>query len=1252
MDRVGLMLPIEKIHISPMKMFGGSHQTAVIFVDKEVASIMALPTNGGLPQLLDITSPLFFTSAKVVVDDSSQVQSVQITLQILPIDTEDVPQIFLDAAEIELDEIMLIMEMGAGELMLSEIKRYNPLFKISQAEDEERSPTGCPSNLNSSGSMIEAWIQIPVGNHISHSPTSKQVNYTTKSFRQEGNKYPSSVGLDPLAHLRPGRQIEGTQPGSMSDFIDEHVNSVSICRSPKIIEDKAGPSLGSSVSKQKGRPGVKPKAKPPIQQITKGKNQQVTKPSVITLSTRAPRNRAQFSDQNTVLIEEAIVSHIPLPYSEGNLDTTLVKPSKGQKRIGTVVEELEISIKAKPRDELKLTADKKKKNSKEKAPDSKAQVSIHEDSTIISNGMSTENLKRLRIPAQKASYTQAIGRPIKKKYSLKGEVGAKSLKAAATDLFDIPDDWVQIEGQEPHEKIPKSLTKFKTTILTANSNRIRGSKQRVAPKQKKIRALNNPVVPVRASRRAAAAKAKEKIRNIEHEENAKEPSALSIIEVLQHVNEPEVNASNTENGVASRGACDIKNAVIERKEYTSTSSKLGQVEPSIHQLQQNDARELGLLANESMNQQFENEFQIGNFGNMKDRHSTKQLIINQTNLKRNVIEEFAEKLDDMLRVVSDIPDEPQRDNRGSTRSKELHALNKMHSDQSPLELTTMCSPQVSAPKVDNEIASSHDFQRPQTPARVVVSIDEVIGSPQEILGNHIIHVTNTMQQSDAQPKGTSLSTTESTAENRSDVMQSKSEQIHNTLDAKNMHHEKGKKPKAGTEENWQKRKGVVDASSPSKRQRKWVDRSINNEQKINSNALESDRKRREEIISPAKGEGMTDFRRANHLVYDGAFNKTSMISFSVKGSTKKPDEKASIEAELEEIDIRKRKWISEVASGTFPRSPPKKRQHSSPPLCEQNGDAELPYCRTDDNSSALRSRRNARSRLNRPSSQASRVDKNGSPVAVWKVDHITRLSENPSQSINLKTYQDQESADVVLNAPDKNPILTFTPKARVNIKNKMTVASPMEVISRYIPHERTAHGYYRGIQSQEVVAPQAAIADPFAESTENPTSFIERLRRTASRDVQNQIGELQGQLAGINNSLKSLTKAPKDNTSEKCIQGQSILDSRWVEDPEKTLVEPTQLDRHWSPANKWKGRIPESRTSTGTATQIPEGELSRERWNLALRPHYTNSRDALHRIADVSPFVNYYGYYANHRIGSDYQTFERRRSYGTCRKAI
>jgi hypothetical protein len=343
------------------------------------------------------------------------------------------------------------------------------------------------------------------------------------------------------------------------------------------------------------------------------------------------------------------------------------------------------------------------------------------------------------------------------------------------------------------------------------------------------------------------------------------------------------------------------------------------------------------------------------------------------------------------------------------------------------------------------------------------------------------------------------------------------------------------------------------------------------------------------------------------LVDDRLARKPGVISFNKHGalnqgvsSTPRLFAEPAIPKSLTSKEPSDRKRKHDETDFVRPQSPPKKRKSVSPPEVnvdenyEEYEEADQP----DIGSSPPQPLPNpakltiANQPLQlRPGSQGSRVDPNGSPhpsPMSQEVDHFSRMERKlneESQALEKQEHMEEQK----VRARPRRVADVFGPKVKLSSQAKEAPTSLDKSEPRYVAVKKTQNGHYEEVYSKEVILPQKVLPDPFVEKNSRVSSgFTERLQ------------------------IEAKTREKTQNSQQQGAARQSLVD------PEKTLVNAER--RPWV-----KQRVPS--LSTGTSVDSRSSEPSRsplqdmdpaEMWNVAVRPHYSTLRQAVHRVADVS----------------------------------
>ena len=253
-------------------------------------------------------------------------------------------------------------------------------------------------------------------------------------------------------------------------------------------------------------------------------------------------------------------------------------------------------------------------------------------------------------------------------------------------------------------------------------------------------------------------------------------------------------------------------------------------------------------------------------------------------------------------------------------------------------------------------------------------------------------------------------------------------------------------------------------------------------------------------------------------------------------------------------------------------------------------------------------------RLSKLSSQGSRVDKNGSPIAVRgsQIDRIgdvkrKLLADDASEIYTPK--QIRQGAAFTTLSPE-----IFGPKIRLgSIPKERPSSSSEEVAPRYVPHKKIWNGQYEDIDTNEVIEPEKVLVDPFIEKVLHPTSgFSGRLlvgsSSASERSKKSTKSTHQNTLDRIDKNIKHL---PTDLTKTKVVnrfincRPSKRLTAVFLDEDEATLVESGNCSSSEMPSN------------TTHESRSPLADKSKA-WSLVVRPHYANLSETIHNIADVS----------------------------------
>ncbi|CAG8976657.1 hypothetical protein HYALB_00002173 [Hymenoscyphus albidus] len=358
---------------------------------------------------------------------------------------------------------------------------------------------------------------------------------------------------------------------------------------------------------------------------------------------------------------------------------------------------------------------------------------------------------------------------------------------------------------------------------------------------------------------------------------------------------------------------------------------------------------------------------------------------------------------------------------------------------------------------------------------------------------------------------------------------------------------------------------------------------------------------------------------ASALVDDSAHRKAQIIAFDKNGpinqgrasATPKPQAGSVPQASLQrENPSTKRKLDIVEISGV--ESPPSKKRQSSLAQRDDDGMADVNFDDASARSSSpaptslvVATKVTRKRPITKPSSQASRVDLNGSPMPL----NLSVFNDNIGIDEKIRKLSQPKHQDMSISPQSFKPEGIFGPKARIGSQNKARPSSPEKVELRYIPHQKTKNGNYQGIVGREVVEPQI-LADPFVEQppAHKSSGFTERLR-TESSTKAGKTGALP-----VAEKIQSIPR-PRGARISKTKLG-SKRTQVYVDDPEKTLVEGAVHPTLEISVPSMCSDNSNSRLSSDLVRSPLQDVSGNETWNVALRPHYTNLKDAVHRVAD------------------------------------
>jgi hypothetical protein len=404
-----------------------------------------------------------------------------------------------------------------------------------------------------------------------------------------------------------------------------------------------------------------------------------------------------------------------------------------------------------------------------------------------------------------------------------------------------------------------------------------------------------------------------------------------------------------------------------------------------------------------------------------------------------------------------------------------------------------------------------------------------------------------------------------------------------------------------------------------------------------------DRARRAaEVLQQATSEAISaakDPNRKPHLVtfgVNGALNQgissTAKVRKDRLSSKNQPQPEEAPKPAHEDVGDKKRKreQLDVVDAETLPS----KRRSVSPretSIIDEYEDGDLPVLQDSSPVEEVKTK----STHNRPSakpptrlsSQTSRVDKNGSPLGSSQEDHFGKLQKRLAEDGkgNKSQAPPPARAESPVTVQPRRLSEIFGPRVVLENKPKARKSSPEETAARYIAHEKTANGVYQEVASKQVVALEKKLQDPFTENARKSSGFTERLMSGSSSRKHAKVSK-QSEPIMIGGKEKRMPQddkpglslnipgAPRANLPEPARRTQQaeIRQKTHVE------VENQHLFDGSTPSEMTIGTSYESNSSEPDRMPLNEKPRAHAVWNIAIRPHYADLHDAVHRIADVS----------------------------------
>jgi hypothetical protein len=386
------------------------------------------------------------------------------------------------------------------------------------------------------------------------------------------------------------------------------------------------------------------------------------------------------------------------------------------------------------------------------------------------------------------------------------------------------------------------------------------------------------------------------------------------------------------------------------------------------------------------------------------------------------------------------------------------------------------------------------------------------------------------------------------------------------------------------------------------------------------------------------------------LVDDYLCRKTPVVGFNNRGArnqgvagtftgsirppkTVVPVPSTPVRGDQTEDHKRKRERLDDVETG----SPPRKRQSMSPdpnktPMQGDNDhyfgtsppapdQMEIPEPKSSFHGSDTPPRLQ---REPKPNSQGPRVDQNGSPLAP-KSSQIDRIGNVRRKFLDdhdpeVHTPKSMRSLFAI-----KSPEI-FGPKLRLGSIPKARPGSSLEETAlRYIPHKKNLNGLYEGVNTNEIVAPEKALIDPFIgkDARHHSSEFSDRLLAGSSnaieRSKQQPREDTHRRVERADMKTKDIPIHTNKNGGLKSMassRGSKRLTELFLDDNDQTLVDPGNQ----TPSDS---SLPDMTTDTTYEPRSPLTEKAGRAGNAAVRPHYTSLSETIHHIADVSPSSKY-----------------------------
>jgi hypothetical protein len=1361
----------------PQKRFGVPGHNVYVFMHEKELSILSPAQSKFFDQILDI--PLrSIKRMSILIDAYSQI-AAEISLELTSGEGHDV---FLDSQQIQLNSIYLTFLPGHVKDFKDEIISSCPGLEVAESDKNNALKSTSSDDRNSTAPTSSAVTEeifggSQVGRYRSKKPSSESQEVGLRSnsipetqVEQENTEkvIDNQDGLQSLVDaVIPAAQDEGDD---LYDATPKNAKELSI-ETPVQNASGSKPTVHARTRK-----GVKPKAKAPIVQRDLGSkpNQGAAKDTASAPQTRAGANQQQtdlddkaqqdLTSQGTkgkgrqsepVTTAQRCSAKQPkksLANSQPNRKTRTTRSSQvtddiedsdvaeknkllsrgAQKATAVSTNAKASSLKAvagRPTDVQKNKPSVKgtENTSQHRKDPGYQQFSDDFITTPDEMDASTPN-PRKKAPSASTTNTQtkkssnevttAVQKP--KRYSLNPPPKSTLIVG---DEYDIP-----VYDDDDNEAHPK--TKGKKSANTANSaskaiastkitskSRTKGTKADAKNRQSAPAALDRPVA-TRSSQRAAAAKAKEQLKNVDK-------GNVEEVDVVEQAAPPKPKISLKGKPNTGRGTTEAK--VKSKGEVSDKVAPIIKQDEQISLLRQEEAPRLGVLQEESINHIDANDLYNATPKLPSKRFRAKTLFKPMTTdnqdstsnpnipkQNKDSAVDFSSKLGNLIGSLSD--DEAETEPRNSIVRKELEksvepikrkagtASNGGVPTAKAVEPTGRKSigsksegksPVVRVWEVSDDATSlieererSHMSPPPALP-KVEVLNQKMVSTP---LGKLKANDEKIFKKPDIQPRPeeTLKQLDNGESSTRGSIPKEKGVpaelehdmalgQINDDILIDTAHENpiESNGKTADTSETRGKRKTELDVTTTMKRQR--IDANQNHAKessplsslpssppvrtkqkqpkKLRLSTENTSATRRSPRLMDRAKEATEDLRQTaadKTLLAKDPDRKPHLVSFGGKGALNqgvsttnkvrkdRPLPKNVSEEASKPIrgDIGDRKRKREKIDVVEQESPPTKRQSISPPqanVVDTYEDGDFPALQESPPVDTIKTKstqtRQSTRPPTRPSSQTSRVDKNGSPIASSQEDHFGKLRERLAEGRNDKELQALESASVGSPAAVQQRRISevFGPKVVLENKPKGLLSSPEATATRYVPHEKTGNGIYQEVATKQVVVPEKRLQDPFTERAQKPSGFTERLMSGSSTGKQVVVPTLTQEIAVKKEKAKPRDDGPilplhprglsKTDRRSAPTRGIERVDIR-----EMTHVgaQNQRLHDHSMPSDMTTGTSCESESSEPSRMPLSERTTANDIWNVAIRPppHYANLHDAIHRIADVSIISN------------------------------